>query len=1365
MLRHLQRAGAKQQSIKHNLTMPTLGVGSLTIRAFAALTGLLVVSSAPAQTYAITDLGTLETNASFATGINASGQVSGYSASGGNAARAWRCTPGVGLVDLGSFGGADNRAFGINNAGQVTGYSTDTNGVAHGFVFSGGVMTDIGGLGGGTDVFPQHINSAGQVAGFASVTNNEFAFLFTAPYTFSNLGTIATAMLPAMAAAYGVNDAGRVVGIGTGSNGFNRAFRSTINGTLEELGTLGGEGTWAYAINNSNQIAGTADYITGDTHAFLFTDSAGMSDLGTLGGYTSTAFALDNAGNAVGTAEMVNRDSHAALWPPGGGVRDLNELIPSNSGWVLTEARGVNDAGQIVGNGLHNGQQRAFLLTPTSGTDTNPPVAVLVANNITNIQSGVQFLQIVFWDDTSVRGASISTTSVRVTGPNGFNQIATLYPYSTTPPYQLMPTNNAIKLAANFYVTNAHQIWNGTNNGVYAVAIEPNTVRDTNGNFMPAGVISTFTVAAETKPVSSLSSGFLPVMNQSSSYTLHALSSFPYDPSDVFTFTIDWNNDGSDVQTVSGVSGTQFAHTFTSVGTHPIRVSATDVHGVASGNYFTSVGVVNPPFPIAWSNAPALTTGRRLAVGVNSNGTLLCFGGLPLKSGKLGVQTLAPGGLAFADATSVTATTAGLGAGMDSLNRIVVFGGLEANAAPANTSGYVYTPGGGKGPAIASKTFATHDFAFCADNLHRLYSISGAVGAGATTGTNAVERYDADANAWTTLAPMPTTRVNATATYDGLGHILVIGGVDPATTLPTTTMYSYDIATEVWSQLANASSGSIGSMAGRVAQLGADGMVYLIGGLSAALAASTDVLLYDPALGEWFTGPSLATGRGTPAVALGNDGFIYAMGGDATPNGGGGNTGLATVDKLDTVSTHAPRIVSTPLFSTVQAESQFFYQITSTGNPRPTYSLVSAPGGMTINPTNGFVRWTPTTNQVGSASVTVRASSTAGVAEQLFSLTVTPIPGDVTPPTPPTNIFQVFRTATSVTLTWSGATDNVGVASYNLYVLVGSRSRRWALVASGITNHSYIASGFTPGAIAAVDAAGNVSPLHVGLNNVLTLPAITHVGVNEPTTIIQGSAFLYTLTAAATPSPGFSGLSGPAGMTLTRISGANPLNDYAVVQWQPSALQVGTNTFPVFATNANTTGGSAAFTVVVLPSSTDLIPPTPVAQMSASGVSFDRCNLSWTPAGDNVAVANYHLVGTHFGATSNHIVTLDVSGANTNTVFSGLFATAGYTIVITPSDAAGNIGGPTSIFITTLTQPNVTLRLANGQTPGTLALSWNGYGAQWKFTVESSDSLTSPNWSSVAPTNQWPSFSTSLIVTPAAAPIRFYRVNATVGQP
>ena len=52
----------------------------------------------------------------------------------------------------------------------------------------------------------------------------------------------------------------------------------------------------------------------------------------------------------------------------GGTVRmmDLNGLIPTNSGWELMEARGINAAGQIIGWGMHAGHTNAFLLTPVS---------------------------------------------------------------------------------------------------------------------------------------------------------------------------------------------------------------------------------------------------------------------------------------------------------------------------------------------------------------------------------------------------------------------------------------------------------------------------------------------------------------------------------------------------------------------------------------------------------------------------------------------------------------------------------------------------------------------------------------------------------------------------------------------------------------------------------------------------------------------------------------------------------------------------------------------------------------------------------------------------------------------------------------
>lgn len=58
-------------------------------------------------------------------------------------------------------------------------------------------------------------------------------------------------------------------------------------------------------------------------------------------------------------------DTHAVV--VGRTMVDLNDLIPANSGWYLEATTGINNRGQIVGYGLHGGQQRAFLLTPTHG--------------------------------------------------------------------------------------------------------------------------------------------------------------------------------------------------------------------------------------------------------------------------------------------------------------------------------------------------------------------------------------------------------------------------------------------------------------------------------------------------------------------------------------------------------------------------------------------------------------------------------------------------------------------------------------------------------------------------------------------------------------------------------------------------------------------------------------------------------------------------------------------------------------------------------------------------------------------------------------------------------------------------------------
>ena len=71
---------------------------------------------------------------------------------------------------------------------------------------------------------------------------------------------------------------------------------------------------------------------------------------------------------------------------------DLNTRIPSDSGWVLQSAADINGSGHIVGAGTHNGQTRAFLLTPseTPEPDTSAPKVETVrpANSAKGVARG-----------------------------------------------------------------------------------------------------------------------------------------------------------------------------------------------------------------------------------------------------------------------------------------------------------------------------------------------------------------------------------------------------------------------------------------------------------------------------------------------------------------------------------------------------------------------------------------------------------------------------------------------------------------------------------------------------------------------------------------------------------------------------------------------------------------------------------------------------------------------------------------------------------------------------------------------------------------------------------------------------------------
>ncbi len=318
--------------------------------------------------YTITDLGTLGGTTTKGYGINEEGQIVGASQSG-SYMYAFLWDDGT-MTNLGALGAYGSWAYDINDAGQVVGGSYvgeefDT----HAFLWQNGSgMQDLGTLG-GPDSYAFDINDSGQAVGSACCVPDQYV---THAVLWGSGGMVDLGDLdplwPAISAAYGLNDAGQVVG---GSYNASVEFHAYLwqNGSMQDLGTLGGDLSEAWAINENGQAVGLARLAGGTTfHAFLW--DGGMQDLGALTFTNSIAYDINDKGQVVGVLQT-GQTSHAFVWA-NGQMQDLNTMIPANSGWVLQEARAINNKGKIVGFGAINGQTRAFLLTPQAYHWINP---------------------------------------------------------------------------------------------------------------------------------------------------------------------------------------------------------------------------------------------------------------------------------------------------------------------------------------------------------------------------------------------------------------------------------------------------------------------------------------------------------------------------------------------------------------------------------------------------------------------------------------------------------------------------------------------------------------------------------------------------------------------------------------------------------------------------------------------------------------------------------------------------------------------------------------------------------------------------------------------------------------------------------
>ena len=312
---------------------------------------------------------------------------------------------GYDIVDLGSLNGGYSAAYGINNLGQVCGASSqilqDGSIGYRPVIFSGGQVQDLGRFG-TAYVMPQpgivranSINDRGEVVGTTDIDNyaggqflysngvlqqlpystqnaianngdraggpdaNNHAYLYNKGI-YTDMGTLGGIG----SEAFALNNVGQVVGQAEVSHVISVPFTAFLyqNGKMQDIGKdTGLYNSTGYGINDSGGVVGAGQVVSGDYSTYrAFIWQKGQSQtLGTLGGASSDALAVNKYGVVVGYSNLSNRLTDPFVYQNG----QMSDLF-AGTGWISGQATAINDSGQIVGYGFHNGVNRAFLATP-----------------------------------------------------------------------------------------------------------------------------------------------------------------------------------------------------------------------------------------------------------------------------------------------------------------------------------------------------------------------------------------------------------------------------------------------------------------------------------------------------------------------------------------------------------------------------------------------------------------------------------------------------------------------------------------------------------------------------------------------------------------------------------------------------------------------------------------------------------------------------------------------------------------------------------------------------------------------------------------------------------------------------------------
>jgi chitodextrinase len=303
-------------------------------------------------------------------------------------------------------------------------------------------------------------------------------------------------------------------------------------------------------------------------------------------------------------------------------------------------------------------------------------------------------------------------------------------------------------------------------------------------------------------------------------------------------------------------------------------------------------------------------------------------------------------------------------------------------------------------------------------------------------------------------------------------------------------------------------------------------------------------------------------------------------------------------------------------------------------------------------------------------SYTVRAVDSFGSSAASSTASATTLtPPDTQAPSVPSGLTAPNVGTTTVTLTWSASSDNVGVTGYDIL--------RGGSVIGSSTSTSASFSNLTPGttyafSVRARDAAGNVSQSS-GALSVTTTPATDVTPPSAPANLAWASdSGTVTITWTASTDD--------FGVTAYELFyGSFSLGAFSDTVLSLIGFKAGTPySFTVKAHDAagNVSVASNQITVL-LATPNDTTPPSAPSNLTTTNISSSSVSLRWTASTDDVGVVVYQVL-----LNGNPASTV----TSTSATVSGLSAGTSYSITAKALDAAGNISAA-SAALTVTTSP------------------------------------------------------------------------------